>query len=302
MRNGSRKFYREILDHIDDGVYFVDRDGAIVYWNQAAARISGFAPEMVMGRRCRDNLLRHVDDQGNCLCLTGCPLSAAMADGQPRGASVFLHHRDGHRVPVSVRVNAITEEEGKIIGAVEVFNDNAAALAALERIKELEALAYLDSLTQVANRKYLEVFLSGKVNEMARHHLSFGLIFADLDHFKTINDTHGHVVGDQVLKMVAQTLAKNCRSFDLVGRWGGEEFLCILGNVGQEAQLWETGDRLRRLIKESFLTCGDSLIRITISMGGVLARPGDCPESLIKRADACLYQSKTAGRNRLVVG
>ena len=178
----------------------------------------------VLGKRCADNLLRHVDERGNSLCEGACPLSYTLGDGQLRSASVFLHHKDGHRLPVAIGVAPITDNRQNIIGAVEIFRDNSATVAALEHLKELEDLAYLDALTKIANRTYLENFIVGKFNELRRLGWSFGVIFVDVDQFKQVNDTFGHQTGDLVLKMVAQTLLKNCRSFDLVGRWGEKNF------------------------------------------------------------------------------
>jgi diguanylate cyclase (GGDEF)-like protein len=220
----------------------------------------------------------------------------------PRSASVFLHHKDGHRVPVYVRVSPIRNEAGKIIGAVEIFNNNSETVAALQHLKELQDLAYTDPLTTIANRKYLEIFLDARFNELHRFGWSFGLIFADIDHFKRVNDTYGHPVGDQVLKMVANTLAHNCRSFDLVGRWGGEEFLLVLNHIRQLPRLGAIAERLRLLVTHSYLKRDQGPIAVTLSMGATLAQPQDTIESLTQRADQLLYQGKTAGRNCLILG
>ncbi len=222
MDDISPNFYATLLDNLYDGVYFVNRDRQITLWNKAAERITGFTEAEVLGKRCADNLLRHVDNRGNSLCEGACPLSYTLLDGQPRSASVFLHHKDGHRLPVAIGVAPITDNQQKIIGAVEIFRDDSATVAALEHLKQLEDLAYLDEMTKIANRTYLENFIVGKFNEFRRLGWSFGVIFVDVDQFKQVNDTFGHQTGDLALKMVAQTLLKNCRSFDLVGRWGGD--------------------------------------------------------------------------------
>ncbi len=113
-------FYKNIIDNLYDGVYFVDRDRMITYWNKGAERISGYSAGQVIGRRCRDNLLNHVTANGVELCHDHCPLAAVMEDGRPREAEVYLHHADGHRVPVMVRATALRDEGGNIVGAVEI--------------------------------------------------------------------------------------------------------------------------------------------------------------------------------------
>ena len=97
-------FYRELLDNLYEGVYYVDRQRRITFWNKAAETITGYSRREVLGHKCFQNLLKHVDDQGVSLCLSACPLAQTIQDGQPRSTSVYLHHKDGHRLPVAVRV------------------------------------------------------------------------------------------------------------------------------------------------------------------------------------------------------
>jgi diguanylate cyclase (GGDEF)-like protein/PAS domain S-box-containing protein len=299
MDNISPNFYETLLDNLYDGVYFVDRERRITFWNKAAERITGFTKGEVLGKCCADNLLRHVDNRGNSLCQGACPLSHSLHDGQFRSASVFLHHKNGHRLPVAVGIAPITDTEQKIIGAVEIFRDNSATVAAMEHLKELEDLVYLDGLTKIANRAYLETFIVAKFNELQRLGWSFGVIFVDVDQFKPVNDTFGHQAGDLVLKMVAQTLLKNCRSFDLVGRWGGEEFLCVISKLKDADEIIVIAERLRALVESSWVTLSDCSLHVTISLGVTLARLPDTPETLIHRADGLMYRSKVAGANRL---
>jgi diguanylate cyclase (GGDEF)-like protein/PAS domain S-box-containing protein len=298
MHDISPDFYATLLDNLYDGVYFVDRERRITLWNKAAERITGFTRAEVIGKRCADNLLRHVDERGNSLCEGTCPLAYTLEDGQLRSASVFLHHKDGHRLPVAVGVAPITDKQQKIIGAVEIFRDNSATVAALEHLKELETLAFLDPLTRIANRTYLENFIVGKFNEFRRLGWPFGVIFVDVDRFKQVNDTFGHQTGDLVLKMVAQTLLKNCRSFDLVGRWGGEEFICVISKLKDQHQITVIAERLRALVESAWVSLPDCSLHVTISLGVTMARLQDAPETLIHRADGLMYRSKTEGRNR----
>jgi len=302
MDDISPDFYATLLDNLYDGVYFVDRERRITLWNKAAERITGFTRAEVLGKRCADNLLRHVDNRGNSLCEGACPLSYTLNDRQLRSASVFLHHKDGHRLPVAIGVAPITDHRQNIIGAVEIFRDNSATVAALEHLKELEDLAYLDALTRVANRSYLENFIVAKFNEFRRLGWSFGVIFIDVDRFKQVNDTFGHQTGDLVLKMVAQTLVKNCRSFDLVGRWGGKEFVCVISKLKDADQMAIIAERLRALVESAWVSLPDCSLHVTISLGLTMARLQDAPETLIHRADELMYRSKTAGRNLCTCG
>lgn len=106
------------MDNLYDGVYFVDTERQITYWNKGAERIAGHPAAHMVGKRCYDNILNHVDENGNYLCFSGCPLAATIEDGKPREAEVYLKHADGHRVPILVRVSPIKNEAGIITGAL----------------------------------------------------------------------------------------------------------------------------------------------------------------------------------------
>jgi PAS domain S-box-containing protein len=241
------RFLKSILDNLHDGVYFVNRNREILFWNASAERLTGYKAAEVVGKCCHDNIMRHVNAEGAQLCHGSCPLSETLADGCDRAAEVFFHHKDGHRVPTCVRVCPIRDPDRNIVGAVEAFNDNSDSIAALQKVEELQQLALLDPLTRVANRRYIEGALETHLGEMARYGWGFGVLFVDLDDFKRVNDTYGHSVGDSALRMVARTLRHNARSFDLVGRWGGDEFIVVVSNVNEE-QLRRLAQRFGRLV------------------------------------------------------
>jgi diguanylate cyclase (GGDEF)-like protein/PAS domain S-box-containing protein len=287
--------YRELLDYLADGVYFTNMERKIAFWNKGAEILSGFSREEVIGKRCMDNLLMHVDSAGRELCRNGCPLSQTLQDGQPREAEVFLHHKAGHRVPIRVRVVPMRDDVGRIVGAVEVFSDNSAKIQMAQRLAQMEQLAVLDSLTGLGNRRYLESIIRSRLEELRRNQWHFGLLFVDIDNFKAINDKYGHEVGDQVIRMTSRTLDASSRYFDVIGRWGGEEFIAIVANA-EKKELIEVGERMRFLVMHSMLNAPEYLF-VTVSIGGTQAEPGDTVETLVRRADEKLYQAKNSGKN-----
>lgn len=294
-------FYRRLLDVLFEGVYFVDRERRITYWSRGAERITGYREREVLGAGCADDVLAHIDERGENACAAGCPIAATLADGQVREADLYLLHREGHRVPVSIRVAPIVDPGGEVVGAVEVFTDNPSRGRAARLIEELRAMALLDSLTELGNRRYLDMRLGARIKELERYGWPFGVLFVDVDRFKAINDRYGHDVGDKVLKIVGRTLLHSVRSSDIVGRWGGEEFLAIIVNVGED-QLFQIADKLRSLVEKCSFSMGADLVRPTISVGATLAAEGDTVETLVRRADRLMYRSKAAGRNRVSIG
>ena len=131
----QEKFYRDLLNNLSDGVYFTDLHRRITFWNKGAERLTGYSQEEVLGRRCSDNILVHVDHAGRNLCVSECPLDDCMGKCVTHEAEIFLHHKEGHRVPVIVRVSPIQDDTGKVIGAVEIFSNNSAKIQLETRLR-----------------------------------------------------------------------------------------------------------------------------------------------------------------------
>ena len=293
--------YRDLLNDLHGGLYIVNKDRRIIFWNKAAEKISGYKAHDVIGSHCHDNILIHIDSEGNNLCTGMCPLLTTIQDEKQREADVFLHHRQGHRVPVNVRTSTLKNNSGEVIGGIELFSDTSHIEIIKLRIKELEQLAFLDTLTQLANRAFIDLEIDAKFAEMDRYGIHCGVVFFDIDHFKNFNDTYGHDTGDRILTTVAKTLQANARPFDLFGRWGGEEFLGILHNVSiQELEL--LAERIRMLISNTRIPYKKNSLSVTVSIGATLAKLKDTKDIIITRADKLMYKSKQNGRNQVTIG
>ncbi len=164
------------------------------------------------------------------------------------------------------------------------------------RIKNLEEMAFTDPLTGACNRAKLGGFLDAEISRAKRHGISLSIILLDLDHFKKINDTHGHQVGDDVLTALSVLIANHIRASDLVARWGGEEFMLVLPEVDLPGAV-QVAEKLRLLIEKTpFPEAG----HITSSFGVAQFLADDSSRSLTERADLALYAAKNKGRNRVV--
>lgn len=293
----DNEFHKTIVDNLADGVYFVNPDRKITYWNRGAERISGHAAADVVGRHCFDDILDHVDGEGCSLCHTVCPLAATIRDGEPREVTVWLRHSEGHRKPVRVRTSPVRNAEGVISGAVEVFSDDSAVMMAREDAQRARRDALTDALTGLPNRRLLDTALEGRLENLSRYGWQFGLLIVDIDHFKAVNDEYGHAFGDSVLVTVAETLRGAVRAGDVLARWGGEEF-AVLVESSDERGLEEAAERLRVLVARSETRAGGTTTTVFVSVGGALATTEDSADTLFARADKALYQAKNDGRNR----
>ena len=160
--------------------------------------------------------------------------------------------------------------------------------------------ALRDPLTDTGNRIAMDQTLQREIDMSRRHLQPLSLLMLDIDHFKHINDTHGHSAGDDVLKAVAASIKSQLRNVDMVFRYGGEEFLILLSNTGREAAAM-VGERLRFAAQAEDYLADGKLIELTVSLGCSTLLPGESAESLLRRADSALYVAKREGRNRLAM-
>jgi len=285
-----------MLDAVGEAVYHTDLDRRIVHWNAACARITGHEGATVVGRRCQDRIIRHVDAQGKDLCSSpDCPLLVPLRTGAPHQADLFLHHLDGHLVPVAVRTLVHRDAEDRPTGITQIFSER--ALGPKSR-PDWRRVALTDALTGIGNRRAFRLAWGRAYRNLSARGQSFGLLMIDVDHFKRVNDSHGHALGDKVLRMVARTLAGCVRQNDLVVRWGGEEFLVLLSRADEEL-LADLAERLRSLVEKGWVALADGgHLGVTVSVGGTLVGQGDGPEESVGRADRRLFACKEAGRNR----
>ncbi|WP_454866414.1 GGDEF domain-containing protein [Pseudomonas umsongensis] len=160
--------------------------------------------------------------------------------------------------------------------------------------------ALRDPLTDTGNRIAMDQTLQREIELARRHMQPLSLLMLDIDHFKRVNDTHGHSAGDDVLKAVAASIKNQLRNVDMVFRYGGEEFLILLSNTSREAAAL-VGERLRRAAQAEDYPADGHTVELTVSLGCSTLLPGESAESLLRRADSALYVAKREGRNRLTM-
>ncbi|MDQ7831683.1 MAG: sensor domain-containing diguanylate cyclase [Desulfovibrionaceae bacterium] len=227
-------------------------------------------------------------------------------DGMPNGKTlVFEHFNDAADGWFQLQERAMSWPDGRVVKysiAVDISelketqNRLAEAHAQLAlKNRELDRLSLTDPLTGLPNRLALDRVLEDEAARGQRHGRTFSVIIGDIDHFKRINDVHGHAVGDAALREAAETLAASVRGTDTAGRFGGEEFLVVCPET-DAAGAEILAENLRARVEERTYAKGE---RLTMSFGVAESRPGESPSRLVARADAALYRAKALGRNRV---
>jgi diguanylate cyclase len=171
-----------------------------------------------------------------------------------------------------------------------------------QNLQAVRTESMTDPLTKLANRKFFDQSLAEAMADAKHRNESLSLLMCDVDHFKNFNDTYGHLTGDQVLRLVAQSVKQNVKGKDVAARYGGEEFVVALPNTTLQSAI-TVAEHVRRAVMTKELvkrSTGEKLGRVTISIGAAALHPQDTALTLIERADQCLYAAKRSGRNRVI--
>ena len=282
------------LNSIGDAVLSADLAGNVTYLNTVAECMTGWPIAEAVGRPLAE-VFNIID--GETRAPSSDPLALAVQEDRTVNltANCVLIRRDGHECPIEDSTAPIHNRSGRTTGAVIVFHD---VTAARQMAMELSHLAQHDFLTHLPNRMLLNDRLRQAIALAVRHEHRIAILFLDLDRFKHINDSLGHVVGDQVLQAVAQRLTGSVRRSDTVSRHGGDEFVVVLSEL-RDAKSAEL--RVAGLLAELALpyhNIGPEMVHVPVSIG-VSIYPDDAGDSdtLIDYADTAMYHAKQNGRH-----
>ncbi len=286
---------RLILQSAGEGIYGLDLEGNTTFANPAAAAMLGYEVDELIGKVMHD-LIHHTYPDGTRYPLEKCPMYAALTDGEPHVVTdEVLWRKDGSSFPVEYTSTPVRKDH-EIVGAVVVFKDNTERKRAQE---ELQKLAITDPLTGLPNRRHYLQIAEKETAWSLRYKHPLSVMVVDLDHFKEINDVHGHAKGDEVLVEVARVCLDAVRGSDVFARFGGEEFAALLP-MTTLSQSEALGHRLRHLVSEAGVKSDEGMVRVTASFGvAQFVAEDETVEQTLARADKALYRAKEAGRNRV---
>ncbi|WP_162600034.1 sensor domain-containing diguanylate cyclase [Azospirillum sp. TSH58] len=285
----TRSKLGDMLDLLPAGL-LIHQEMGIVFANQEAARILGQSGDALVGRHFLDFVEESgIDDQRDAFlrCLRKRELVRSQ-DGVMMSA-------DGQRTCVQVSMSPLPWDGLPVIYVL--INDVTALKESEERLRRL---SITDSLTGVSNRRHFVEAAEQELARARRYGRPVTLLMLDLDHFKSINDTHGHAVGDEALRAFTAASRALLRENDLLGRTGGEEFAILLPET-DIAGARMVAERIRRRTAELAVPAGDETVRFTVSIGVACCAAGTRDvDAMLSSADEALYRAKAAGRNRVV--
>jgi diguanylate cyclase (GGDEF)-like protein len=299
-----------LVDRINVGILTVAADGTVLQWNRFLHAHTHLAPEEVVGRNLYERFpelprawleqkLRSVFLLKNFAFTSWRqrPFLIRINDHRPLTGGSEPMRQDCAFIPL-VYEGEVKAVSIAIIDATDTYESQTKLD---ETLAALAAQSERDSLTGIYNRRKLGEVLDNEILRARRYQQKLSVMMFDIDHFKRVNDTHGHLVGDDAIRHVAKSAVSTLRATDFVARYGGEEFVALLPGVEIDGATI-AAERLREAARKPFATLAEAPLSVTISIGVTSARP-DTPDAkaLLTEADQALYASKQGGRNRVTV-
>lgn len=286
----SEERHRLLADNASDVIWMMDLTGQFTYVSPSVEKLRGFTVDEVKKQSqaellCPDSLIHLQKGLADAI--------EDVMNNRPFGdfrGELEQPCKDGTTVWTETTVSGIYNEKGEFKGMLGVSRD-----ISKRRIMEAEItrLSVTDKLTQIYNRLKIDEVLESELDRSARSKNPFTIIMLDIDHFKRVNDTYGHQVGDSVLVEIADIMKKHVRSIDIIGRWGGEEFFVILPQTDLAGGI-NLAQKLRAVVEQNHFTTIDKL---TASFGVAVYQDDRTSASIVSRADKALYKAKENGRN-----
>lgn len=294
----SESFLSTIFDSFHDPLSIVDREYRMVKFNDAYLRARNMQPKDLFSKRCYEALYKR-----NTIC-EDCVVEKTFQSADPCAKEKQVVHPNGTGTWLEIYTYPIFDQNRTVTHVIQYARDITDRKKAEEEKKQLitklNHLSTTDSLTGLLNRRALTDTLHHEIDRAQRYDSDLSLILCDVDKFKKINDTYGHAAGDKALQAVAEFLHKNLRRADILGRYGGDEFMIILPetsldgakNLAEKIRVFTSGSDVALM--------GKNRIRITLSIGvASCCTPSDDIDTLVSLADTALYTSKEGGRNRV---
>ena len=294
---GDQLFYKELVSHVHDAVVFTDSVGTIGKWNRMMEQLTSISASSIIGQTWSNECIR-LREQDKSRREDSRLVEECLNSGQVVTRPMLIERPGAEPIPVHVQAMPITGPDPGFYGTVLIFRDLSDQANLEEKVESLHQQTTTDVLTGVSNRSHFNTVIEDLTAKASKGGPSFSLIICDIDHFKRVNDVHGHPAGDEALISFAAVLSVNSRDGDLVARYGGEEFLLLTANC-DNATAAGRAESIRQAVENTSIASlgGDC---VTASFGVTEFQSGDTHETILARADRALLKAKDNGRNRVI--
>lgn len=287
------EIFRSVLESLQTGVYLVDRERKVLFWNDGAERITGYYRHEAVGHFCRDTILAHCEERGCELCGSVCPLADVMHAGKAKHSHLYFHHKNGSSIMVQVWTVPIRNAHGSLIGVAESFEEVEPVTGSYSLRDRLKVTECLDDASHLPNRESVEFHLHEALTSWLRHKLPFGILRIRMDESAHFQASHGREAVNALLRLVGKAVRDDLAPMNFMGRWADDEFVVITVDsalTGVEASALQ----IRNLTSHLGLHCWGDTLAIGVSIGVAIAQPDDSSEAILTRAQPAPIFSKAA--------
>jgi diguanylate cyclase (GGDEF)-like protein/PAS domain S-box-containing protein len=288
------EIYRDILDALQIGVSVLDVQKQIIFWSDGAEHITGYSRIDVLGHSCTSSILQHCDQASCEMCGEKCPLAAVLHDAKPVEATTFIHHKEGHRIPVYAWAIPLRDKHGSIIGIIQTFEEESAANSPHLNDRSMRERGSLDETTGLPNQAMMQSHLRETVGRFVELQVPFSVICVEPREIGQFRARCGQEAGNCILQVLARTLRNTVWSTDYVGCWTEGRFLVILSGCGEVA-LRAVAGRIMRMMASATIKWWGEELSVKVALGRTCAVEGDTIKSVLERAQRVQHDEEIAG-------
>ncbi|MGL6015848.1 MAG: sensor domain-containing diguanylate cyclase [Selenomonadaceae bacterium] len=294
--------YMKLATTLFEAAYIVDPLGTILFWNAAAEQLTGYSSESLVGKKCTDQRLLHINEQGEPCCELGCPIKKALGTNRLFQTSCFLRHKNGHTLPVEIRCLPLHDNSQKILGVLEVFRQKHTKSLAESAVNDLVQTAYIDPITNLPNKQYIEQKIKMLLaeSEKAFTEICLSLMIVDIRNLAEFNNHGGLNLGNHLLKEVARTISENIdpEKGSLVARWYGSSFIVFI-NSNKTPLLLNWANKLKLALNDKTVTGWEGR-SIETSLYGTIVQANESFDDITQRLEQHWQECKQNPRNTII--
>ena len=265
--------YRNLIENLYEGLFYVDKNRRIKFWSKGAEKITGYSKYEAINNVCSEDFLNPTDADGKKRINDFNLFNQTLKNGMSKQYELTITHKDGHNVPIAIRIAPMYDSKDEIAGATQLFTDNRDHLEHLVTDSEEYQQSYIDPVTKLPNKASIEMSIDIKLSEYRRYNRPFGLLFFEIDNFEKLDNIYGDEFDENVLTTISELLLEDIRPFDIAGSWSEKEFAIVLVNVDEDS-VKIIANRLIKHIENINFTIGKGSLDITLSIGGIIATVG----------------------------
>jgi PAS domain S-box-containing protein len=290
------QLFRTILDELPTGVYLVDRQRKVRFWNNGGERLTGFLRQQVLGQPCWQTFMDGCNQRTCELCGPGCVLSQSLNNGETRESNVYFRNPQGDRIPVHLWNAPIRDERGSLIGVAGSFHKRREVADRDRDGERLAAYGCLDETTGLANHGFTDFKLRESFTGLKEYHIPFGIVLVHLEGLTVVARQCGKSAADAIALMAAKAVIGNVRGSELLGRWADDQLL-LIARVCAFPHLEFIAQRIRNHLSSLPLHWWGETVTVRPLIGSAGAEPMDSPDSLVVRAQLSLQAGRGQHEN-----